>query len=161
MGSSLLLRLEVEDFIFHEADLLDDWNLDEWLTLFTDDAHYVVPATDLPSGEGTDSLVLIYDNVDRIRGRVTRLKSRRAHREFPSSRTRRLITNVRLVGVDGDRIHVAANFCVYRIRGSVNVYVGRYRYELVRRGDSFAIASRRAELDLETLEPHGTVSIIL
>ena len=31
-------RAEIEDFLFREADLLDNWKLDEWLTLLTDDA---------------------------------------------------------------------------------------------------------------------------
>jgi p-cumate 2,3-dioxygenase beta subunit len=157
----LVLRAEVEEFLYHEAALLDGWNLDEWLLLFTDDAHYVVPATDFVEGEGESSLVLIHDDIGRIRGRVTRLKSRRAHREFPSSRTRRLITNVRILRSEGDEVQVTANFCIYRIRGRVTTFVGRYFYDLVRQGDSFAIRNRRAELDLESLEEHGTVSIIL
>ena len=44
-----IARTEVEDFLFEEADLLDEWRLPEWLELFTDDASYYVPATDLPS----------------------------------------------------------------------------------------------------------------
>ena len=89
------LRLQVEDFLFREAELLDNWQLDEWLQLFTDDARYVVPATDLPEGDHTKDLCIISDNMLMLRGRVNRLKSRHAHREYPWSRTRRLITNVR------------------------------------------------------------------
>jgi p-cumate 2,3-dioxygenase beta subunit len=156
------LRAEVEDFLYYEAALLDDWRLDEWLDLLTEDFHYTVPATDCAGGDGTNSLVLLDDNLSRARGRVNRLKSRRAHREFPWSRTRRLITNVRVLDVSGDDIEVTANFCVYRIRGDVNPYIGRYLYRL-RRGTegSLAISYRRAELDLEALRPHGTLSIIL
>ena len=156
------LRAAVEEFIYHEAALLDEWRLDEWTELFTADAHYIVPATDFPQGDGTNSLVLLDDNLDRIRGRVTRLKSRRAHREFPWSRTRRLVTNVRVLSASKDEVEVTANFCVYRIRGGVNAYVGRYVYRLVPiPSGSFQIRLRRAELDLEALRPHGTVSIIL
>ena len=43
-----LTRSDIEDFLFAEADLLDQWRLPEWLTLFTDDAKYEVPCTDLP-----------------------------------------------------------------------------------------------------------------
>ena len=156
----LLLRLEVEEFLAHEAALLDDWRLDEWADLFTADGHYVVPATDNPAGEPTTSLVLIGDDLARIRGRVARLNSRRAHREFPWSRTRRLLTNVR-ASEDGEELAVDCNFVVYRIRRDVACFVGRYRYRLVREDGSFRIRERRAELDLETLRPHGTVSIIL
>ena len=155
------LRLEVEDFLYYEAALLDEWRLDEWLELLTDDADYIVPATDALNGDAGTSLVLLHDDITRIRGRVTRLNSRHAHREFPSSRTRRMLTNVRIIDVRDDELDATCNFLVYRIRGSVNPYVGRYLYTLVRDGDSFLIRSRRAELDLESLRPHGTVSIIL
>jgi p-cumate 2,3-dioxygenase beta subunit len=161
MTDSLRTRMEVEDFLFHEAALLDEWRLDEWVELFADDAHYIVPSTDAPQGTESDSLVLLTDDVFRIRARVTRLNSRRAHREFPWSRTRRIISNVRILEDRGEEVDIAANFAVYRIRKDLNVYVGRYLYTLVRTGDSFLIRNRRAELDLETLRPHGTLSIIL
>ena len=45
------LREQVEDFLFREAALLDDWRLDDWVALFTEDARYVVPTTDLPDGD--------------------------------------------------------------------------------------------------------------
>jgi p-cumate 2,3-dioxygenase subunit beta len=154
----------IEAFLFEEAALLDDWRLDEWLELFTEDARYVVPATDLPSGDPKRDLVLIVDDMRRLRGRVARLNDRRAHREFPHSRTRRLITNVRLVGtaLGGQDVEVEANFIVYRFRtGAGDPYVGRYRYLLRPHGRSFRIVERRAELDQEALQSHGTVSIIV
>jgi p-cumate 2,3-dioxygenase beta subunit len=151
----------VSQFLYAEADLLDEWRLDEWLELMTDDVRYTVPSTDLATGNPSTDLVLIDDDINRLRARVKRLNSRRAHREFPTSRTRRLITNVRVVDDDGTQLDVTANYVVYRVRQGVNAYMGKYRYRLVRHGDGFRIRSRRAELDLETLTPHGTVSIIL
>ena len=50
-----LTRSEVEDFLYHEAALLDDWQLDDWLALYTADARYEVPATDLPRDASPDS----------------------------------------------------------------------------------------------------------
>jgi p-cumate 2,3-dioxygenase beta subunit len=161
LSASLATRLEVEDFLYREAALLDEWRLDDWLELFDDEAEYIVPATDAPHGVASDSLVLITDDIFRIRARVTRLNSRRAHREFPTSRTRRMISNVRILDDRGDELDIEANFIVYRIRKDANAYVGRYLYTLVRSNDSFLIRKRRAELDLEALRPHGTVSIIL
>ena len=43
---NLMLRLAVEHFLFEEAALLDNWRLEEWLALFTEDCLYVVPTTD-------------------------------------------------------------------------------------------------------------------
>ena len=50
-----IARTEVEDFLFAEAELLDEWRLPEWLELFTDDAIYYVPATDLAVDASPDN----------------------------------------------------------------------------------------------------------
>lgn len=161
-ASAAISREEVEDFLYAEAALLDAWQLDEWLTLFTDDARYVVPSTDLPNADPSATLSLIDDDMVRLRGRVARLNSRHAYREFPWSRTRRLISNVRITAADGDDVTVTAAFLVYRIRnGQVDPYMGQYTYRLTRVDGALKIRARRATLDLDVLAPHGTVSIIL
>ncbi len=160
--NALALHREVEAFLFQEAALLDEWRLDDWLELFTEDARYFVPATDTPEADPRKSLAIINDDMARLRGRVERLKSRHAHREFPWSRTRRFVTNVRVKDVVGDEIHVTASFLVYRIRsGHVDPLIGRYEYTLRRVDGTLKVAYRKAVLDLEALRPHGTVSIIL
>ena len=80
---SLLLQHEVEQLLYLEARLLDDWDLDAWLTLYTPDARYVVPTTDLPEGDPRSDLVFIDDDRDRMAARVVRLQGRHAHREYP------------------------------------------------------------------------------
>lgn len=160
--AKLLLEREVEEFIVREAALLDEWRLDEWLTLFTDDARYVVPSTDMPGGDPKETLGIINDDMARLRGRVERLKSRHAHREFPWSRTRHFVSNVRIKEVAGDDIQATASFLVYRIRtGQVDPLIGQYSYTLRRVDGVLKIAARKAVLDLEALRPHGTLSIIL
>ena len=160
---NLLLRLAVEHFFYEEAALLDNWRLDEWLKLFTTDARYLVPPTDLPDADPARDMMFIDDDYERLKGRVNRLKSRHAHREYPSSRTRRLITNVRLTRIDASELDAEASFAVYRSRNEIIApFVGIYRYTLARRdGGAFLIRRRRAELDLERLTDHGAVSIIL
>ena len=39
----LSLAREVEEFFYHEAELLDQRRYEEWLDLFTDDTHYFMP----------------------------------------------------------------------------------------------------------------------
>ena len=155
------LREKVEDFLYEEAALLDEWRLDEWADLFTEDARYVVPTTNLPEGNPAHDLVFIDDDIVRIRARVKRLNSRHAHREYPWSRTRRFIGNVRVrQTADGD-LAVNANALVYRSRsGEVAACVGRYEYTLRRVDAGFKISHRRATLDHESLTEHGAVSII-
>ncbi len=160
--SPRISRQGVEDFLYYEAELLDEWRLDEWLALFTDDATYVVPGTDDPGADPSLALVLIDDDRERLHWRVERLKSRHSHREYPWSRTRRFISNVRVTGGTEAGITVTASFLVYRFRhGHADPFIGRYVYTLVPAGDSFKIRSRRAELDQEALNPNGAVSMIL
>jgi p-cumate 2,3-dioxygenase beta subunit len=156
------LREEVEDFLYDEATVLDEWRLDDWLTLFTEDARYVVPTTDLPQGDPQRDLVFIDDDIVRLRARVNRLNSRHAHREYPSSRTRRFISNVRVKETGRDEISATASCLVYRFRnGQGDPYIGHYEYTLKRVDGKLKIRYRKAVLDLEALSWHGAVSIIL
>ena len=160
-GSILNLREMVEDFLYHEAALLDAWRLDEWLALFSADGRYLVPTTDLPEGDPEKDLVFIDDDRVRLRARVERLKSRHGHREYPSSRTRRFISNIRIKEEDGG-IVVTSSFLVYRFRmGESSPYVGCYEHGLKRVDGELKIHRRKAVLDLEALSEHGAVSIIL
>jgi len=154
-------RAEVEDFLYHEAALLDAWRLDEWLALLTDDATYRVPSNDQPVSDPKSALFTVADDIRRIRARVGRLKDPHAHAEFPRSRTRRLISNVRIL--ERTPLVVEANFVVYRYRGNedVRTYVGRYRYTLESRDGALRIKAREAVLDAMELGSLGTVSFIL
>ena len=154
-------RGEIEEFLYEEAALLDAWRLDEWLALMTDDATYRVPSNDAPDADPAQALFTIADDMHRLRGRVTRLKDPHAHAEFPPSRTRRLISNVRILGQDP--LRVEANFIVHRFRAneSVRQYVGRYRYQLQTQDGKLRIRSREAILDAMELGSLGSVSFIL
>ena len=168
-----MTRAEVEDFLFHEAALLDAWKLDEWLGLLAEDARYRVPSNDAPGGDPANTLFLIADDMARIRGRVARLKDPHAHAEYPHSRTRRMITNVRIVGQGapsrlgegggGAHVDVEANFTVHRFRRGeqVSQFVGLYRYRLRETPQGPRIVLREAILDAEELGGLGAVSFIL
>jgi p-cumate 2,3-dioxygenase subunit beta len=156
-------RAEVEDLLYHEAELLDSWRLDDWLALLSDDAAYYVPPNDKPDADHRYTLFTIADDIVRLRERVIRLKDPNCHAEYPPSRTRRLITNVRITGIEGDMIAVAANFAIFRFRRNEppREFVGRYRYKLRRTDSGLKIAERRAILDAEELGPLGSVSFLL
>jgi p-cumate 2,3-dioxygenase beta subunit len=152
-------RADAEDFLYREAALLDEWRLDDWLGLYAADCRYVVPATDLPDGDPRVTLGLIDDDHERLRGRVDRLKSAKAYREFPWSRVTRLISNVRVLDDEG---HISSAFAAYRYRkGDEQVLVGRYEHRLVEADGDYRIALKRIVLSAEALRPHGTLSIIL
>jgi p-cumate 2,3-dioxygenase beta subunit len=163
LAASFGLRLAVEDFLFHEAALLDAWRLDDWLALWTEEVAYLVPATDRPDGDPTRDLFFVQDDRFLLEQRVESLMTKTAWAESPHSTTRRMISNVRAARRDDGLIQAHANFVVYRSRRStVDVYPGHYELLLVEGGPAgFQIRSRRAVLSLEELRPHGRVSFIL
>lgn len=156
-------RNDVEVFLYREAALLDDWKLNDWLALFTDDAVYHVPTTDLDRDASPDtSLFFIADDRFRLGERVSRLGKRGAHAEFPRSRTRHMVTNVLVDEHSGQELQVSAAFAVHRFKeGNADLYVGRYRYRLVVTESGLRIREKRCMLDMDTLRPQGRISILL
>ena len=156
------LRAEVEDFLFHEAELLDAWKLDDWFRLFAEGGCYFVPPTDKPEASHHDALFIIADDYVRLRERVIRIKDPNCHAEYPPSRTRRMIANVRARTAPGG-VEARANFVVYRHRrdGDMRVFTGEYRYFLERTTKGLRIRERRAVLDGHELGQMGSVSFIL
>src|SRR5688572_4870856 len=126
-STSVITRVQIEDLLFEEAALLDEWRLRDWLELLTDDVVYEVPSTDVPDGDSRSTLFIVADNAERLRLRVEQLLGKSAWAENPKSRTRRLISNVRIREADGDTLKITANFVVYRMRsGHIDTYIGRY-----------------------------------
>jgi p-cumate 2,3-dioxygenase subunit beta len=163
MSAAAVTRAQVEDFLFDEAALLDAWKLDAWLALLTPDASYRVPSNDAPDSSPGTALFLVADDARRIRERVLRLQDRNAHAEFPHSRTRRFISNVRITEVVGDELAIEANFIVYRHRrhADIRCYVGVYRHRLRVTPEGLRIKERLAVLDAMELGEMGLVSFIL
>ena len=160
-------RAQIEDLLYREARLLDDWDLDTWLTLWAEErTRYVVPCNDDPDGDPARDLVLIDDDQLRMRLRVERLNSRKAHREYPHSRTNHQVSNV-IVGTAEEsgpdaELPVTAAFTVWRFRhGKASYYVGRYQYRFIAVGGELRIRSKRSVLDMTELRPAGDLAIIL
>lgn len=160
------LRPAAEDFLFGEADLLDSWRLTDWFRLFAPDGTYLVPTTDLADADPSRDLMLVHDDHALLEQRVRSLLRRSAHAEFPQSRTRRLISNVRVMQTSDDSVDVKANFVIYRIRaGRTDRYIGSYRHRLAMSGEQssspqFQFLVRCSILDHEALT-QGKLSIIL
>jgi len=156
-------RQQVEDFLYHEAALLDAWRLDEWLALLTDDARYHVPSNEAPNADPAATLFMVADDIHRIKARVLRLQDPHAHAEYPHSRTRRMISNVRISERNDAELRVEANFVVYRFRREERIreYVGAYRYLLRIENGRLKIAQRDAVIDALELGSLGSVSFIL
>lgn len=156
-------REQVEDFMFLEAEMLDEWRLKEWLTLFTMDATYNVPATDVaPNASPDSSLFYVADDRFRLEQRVERLLKRTAHAEFPRSKTRHLVSNVRIRSRSDSELDVGAAVLTFRTKmGLTETYIGSYRYRLVVDDGRLLIREKRCVLDMDGLKPNGRISIIL
>jgi p-cumate 2,3-dioxygenase beta subunit len=159
---SVGLRGRIEDFLYLEADLLDDWRIEEWFALFAEGATYEVPPTgDADEDDPATSLFYIADDYVRLRERVVRLTKSEAHSEFPRSRQRHMISNVRILGMTGAEADVTCNFVTYRAkRGVVDTYYGKHVYRIDCGSDPFRIRSKRSMLGMDMLYP-GKLTIII
>ncbi|PWA11964.1 p-cumate dioxygenase [Pueribacillus theae] len=157
-----ITRLEIEDFLYYEASLLDDWKLEEWASLFTEDALYLVPPTNKLDGDHNVDLFIIADDQYRITQRAKRLLKKEAHVEYPHSRTRHLISNVRIKYTRDQVYYVTCNFIIYRSKREIfDNYVGSMEYKIIKQNDELKIQEKRVILDLDALRPQGKISIIL
>ncbi|MGD9920479.1 MAG: aromatic-ring-hydroxylating dioxygenase subunit beta [Pseudorhodoplanes sp.] len=141
-----LSRADAEDFLIHESRLLDEARFDEWLALFTAEAHYWVPSE--PNQQSaTDTISLMYDDRRLLETRVRRLASPRIYSQEPRSRTSRIVTNVTIEGGDGNTAEVRSKFVIveYR-REEQRIFAGTYRHTLVSTGGDIRIAFKRVDL---------------
>ncbi|HEY1971946.1 MAG TPA: 3-phenylpropionate/cinnamic acid dioxygenase subunit beta [Pseudonocardia sp.] len=150
----------VERFYSDEAALLDAHRYPEWVELFSEDTHYFMPIrrTRLRrelAKEFTQpgQMAFFDDNKMVLAGRAAKLASGVAWAEDPPSRTRHLITNVRVTEDRGDDLDVESNFIVYRTRlkSEETTWIGSRRDVLRRNGESFLIAKRLILLEQTVL----------
>jgi p-cumate 2,3-dioxygenase beta subunit len=161
-GLAPATRAEVEDFLYAEAALLDEWKLDQWFALFAPGAVYEAPtAGAADDADPKTALFYIADDYVRLRERVARLGKKEAHAEFPRSRLRRMVSNVRILSASAGQLQVACNLVCYRAKnGKVDSYFGHCLYGLDVSAQAWRITSKRVLLDMDLLYP-GKVSILL
>ena len=163
MSGISVTRAEIEDFLFNEAALLDNWQLDDWLALFEAGARYLVPAAGAPDdADPATTLFYIADDHPRLTERVKRLKKPTAHAEFPHSRCRRLVSNVRILGGSDDCLRVTSNYVTWRSKmGVTQNYFGHHVYELCKSDTGLRILNKTSFIDADDIREQNKVSIIL
>jgi p-cumate 2,3-dioxygenase beta subunit len=156
------LRARIEDFLYLEADLLDEWRIEEWFALFAEGATYEVPPTgEADENDPATSLFYIADDYIRLRERVVRLTKKDAHSEFPRSRQRHMLSNVRIVDFEDGVADVTCNFVTWRAkRGVVDTYYGKHVYRIDCSVEPYRIKSKRSILGMDMLYP-GKLTIII
>jgi 3-phenylpropionate/cinnamic acid dioxygenase small subunit len=137
---------EAAAFLFHEAALLDQGRLDEWLALFTDDATYWVPL----EASQTDPLhtaSIVYDDRRLLEVRVRQTKHPRAHARVPAPRTVHQVANVRVGADDGREATVASSLVLVEYRQErQRVWGALVEHRLRRTADGLRIAAKRVDL---------------
>ena len=156
----MLRHYEVERFYYEEAALLDSHRYEDWLALFSDEAHYFMPIRRTRTQREMDKeftkpgeMAFFDDSKILLAGRIAKLKTGRSWAEDPPSRTRHLITNIQVVKDDCGRLEVESNFHVYRTRlnSEETSWIGS-RHDVLRRvGGSFLIADRKIFLEQTVL----------
>jgi len=161
----LSLMREIEDFLYAEADLLDERDYSTWLDLFTEDVRYWMPIRKNVAFEdlarettGPADIAWIDDDKLTLTKRVKQLLTGLHWAEEPVSRVSHVVSNIRLIDSiqrleEGASATVKSRFFVYRNRleTETDVLVGR-REDLLRRVDGrLKIAHRKILIEQSTL----------
>jgi 3-phenylpropionate/cinnamic acid dioxygenase small subunit len=157
------LQIEIEQFLIHEACLLEERKLDAWLELLADDIKYFMPIRESVEGASPASQqggFALYDDDKRsLALRAARLQSKLTPSEIPPPLAQRLITNIKATTTDQPGCYaVRSNFLVHQERrGHTSTFIGR-RDDLLRRsGTTFQIVRREISL-AQTVLP-GTTAL--
>lgn len=152
------LQVEIEQFLYHEAALLDERRFEQWLSLMTPDIEYRMPVTSMELARGQRPIegtraMHFEDDHRGLQARVHRLGSKAAWSDQPPPLTRRSITNVRVEPGDDGSLRVRSNFMLYIVRRNPQVdLLAGTRQDTVRRVDGgLAIARRSIHLDQQTV----------
>ena len=135
-----------EQFLYHEARLLDTQRYEDWLQLFTQDATYWLPLEqDQKDPHETSSIV--HDDRTLLELRVKQYRHARAHARQPLARTVHQISNIVPLGEANGALRIVSTLTVVEFRNEKQrVYGALVEHHLRRNGDTFAIAHKRVDL---------------
>jgi benzoate/toluate 1,2-dioxygenase beta subunit len=135
-----------EQFVLHEARLLDEAKFDEWLALFTLDGWYWVPS-EPGQANPLDTVSLMYDDRRLLETRIRRLASPRMYSQEPRSRTSRMVGNVTIEDSEGRAATIRSKFIMieYR-RDQQRLFTGTAWHRLVQIDGAIRIAWKRVDL---------------
>jgi 3-phenylpropionate/cinnamic acid dioxygenase small subunit len=127
MANPLITRQSAEDFLVHEAELLDEERFEDWHALFTETGTYRIPI--LEGADPARHASLVHDNPLRLEERVYHLSQVPFPSQSPRSRTLHHVSNIRVQpGKDG-AVVVRSNqiICEMRLGDFRQVCLGEQR----------------------------------
>ena len=162
----LLLKQDVEAFLYHEANLLDDRRYEEWLDLLADDVRYWVPMRrNVKFGELEREFTREGQDINwfdegkaTLTQRVRQILTGVHWAEEPLSRLSHLVTNVEILEAsptpaDAEEVSLRCRFIIYRnrVETETDLLVGRREDSLRRVNGDWQIAKRQVFLDQNVL----------
>lgn len=162
----VLTAYEVRQFLYREAQLLDDSKLEEWFSLFAEDVRYRAPRRiqkETLNDVYSDDSYYFDEDWGSLQMRVKRYSSEYAWAERPPSKTRRVVGNVQIRENDDDTVEATNNVMIYIDREETIEYtfVTAERRDRLRRTDhGFEITDREIFLDSD-IWPSAKISIFL
>ncbi len=165
--AGLLLRQEIEDFLYREAELLDERRYREWLDLLAEDIRYWMPMRrNVKVGEDEREFTRAGSDInwfdegkDTLQKRVKQIETGIHWAEEPRSRLSHLVTNVQLQGVEPSlaapqEVSLTCRFLIYRnrVETETDILVGRREDSLRRTGAGWLLARRKIILDQNVLQ---------
>jgi 3-phenylpropionate/cinnamic acid dioxygenase small subunit len=162
----VLLKQEIEEFLYREADLLDERRYEDWLALIADDVRYWMPMRrNVKFGEEGREFTRAGHDInwfdegkETLTRRVKQILTGMHWAEEPVSRISHMVSNVRLIevnpsAVEPHEVTVGCRFLIYRnrVETETDILVGK-REDLLRRTDGgWQIARRKIILDQNVL----------
>ena len=138
-------RMTVEQFLYHEARLLDTGQLEAWLELFTDDATYWLPL-EHNQKDPYETSSIIHDDRTLLELRVKQARHPRAHARQPLARTVHQVSNVMASDL-GSELKVNSTLHLVEFRNEKQrLYAALVEHRLRKVSDGFRIAHKRVDL---------------
>jgi 3-phenylpropionate/cinnamic acid dioxygenase small subunit len=162
----LLLGQEIAEFLFAEAELLDERRYDDWLALLSDDIRYWMPMRrNIKFGEADREFTREREDVswfdegkETLTRRVRQIQTGIHWAEEPQSRIAHLVSNVQVLAATPDaaapsEVTAKCRFLIYRnrVETETDLLVGKREDLLRRNGGGWLIARRRITLDQNVL----------
>jgi benzoate/toluate 1,2-dioxygenase subunit beta len=147
--------VSVEQFLFHEARLLDAGELEAWLELFTEDATYWIPL-ERGQEDPMETSSLVYDDRTLLDLRVKQARHPRAHARLPLARTVHQVGNVTVLAETAAEARVSSTLALIEWRNEKQrVWGALVEHRLRRSGESWKIAAKRIDLVNSEAELEG------
>ena len=165
--AGLLLTQEIAEFLYAEADLLDERRYDDWLALLADDIRYWMPMRrNVKFGDETgreftregEDIAWFDEGKETLTRRVRQIQTGIHWAEEPQSRITHMVSNVQLLEATpsvaaAEEVAAKCRFLVYRnrVETETDFLVGKREDVLRREGDVWRIARRKIILDQNVL----------